>query len=103
MPYGHGFRSKRSAVYRPSPLLSKAIPPFVLLPPAAGSAPLSQMSTPQYSSQAVVVSVLPQHKEQRDRAQKGAFLSSSTTALGKTPRRIGLACSITAVVLEDRA
>lgn len=45
----------------------KATPPFVLLPPTAGSAPLSQMNTPQYSSQAVVSSTLPQHKEQRER------------------------------------
>lgn len=48
----------------------KATPPFVLLPPTAGSAPLSQMNTPQYSSQAVVSSTLPQHKEQREREHR---------------------------------
>lgn len=79
---GLGSVPRSSLVYRPSCLLSKAIPPFVLLPPTAGSASLSQMNTSQYSSQAVVSSVLPRHKEQRDGAQK-AFLFSSTTALGK--------------------
>lgn len=53
------------------------------LPPTAGSAPLSQMNTSQYSSQAVVSSVLPWYKEQRNGAQKGALLFASTTALRK--------------------
>lgn len=52
------------------------------LPPTAGSAPLSQMNA-QYSSQAVVSSVLPWYKEQRNGAQKGALLFASTTALRK--------------------
>lgn len=74
-----GFSSKiQPCLQTLSLLLPKAEPPFVLLPPAAGSAPLSQMNSPQYSSQAVLSSLLPQHKEQRHRAQKGAFLSPST-------------------------
>lgn len=102
--YGHGFSSKiQFCLQTLSAALPKLYPPFVLLPPTAGSAPLSQMRAPQYSSQAALSSALPQHKEQRDRAQKAALLSSSTTALGKTTHRIGLACSITAVVLDVRA
>jgi len=93
LTYGPGFSSKIQ-VHRPSCLLSKAIPPFVLLPPTACSASLSQMNTSQYSSQAAVSSVLPRHKRQRDRAQKGAFLFSSTAALGKNTHRRGLAQSL---------
>lgn len=80
--------------------LSKVIPPFVLLPPTAGSASSSQMNTSQYSSQAAVSSVLPQHKEQRDGAQKGAFLSLQHHSPGKTIHRKGLACSVTTVPLD---
>lgn len=92
---GLGPVPRSSPVYRPSCLSSKAIPPFVLLPPTAGSASLSQMSTSQYSSQAVVSSVLLRHKEQRDGTQKGAFLFSSTTALGKPlAGKVSLALSL---------